>query len=251
MKRPLEITEPRRAKLRRLHGPAAEDATLCSDPVDVISLQQIWTETSRGREATLEISQLFSYEEHHPNGQVFIRGFAFDSLRSLIESGATRHPVSHQLIPEEALCRARKLSKILKLPKIPYSRDFGELKFDELTDENMEQFALEVFQILASFSIFISERIFMQLRPSQLTRLCLELRDLMQENLPRDIIDHLNEGRDSFLYTSLRLDSEGLLSCQLLRQFILCETRYVLTKATTNQAPLIAYVFVGALASVS
>lgn len=243
--------EPRRAKLRRLHGPASADPTLCSDPVDVISLEQIWRVTGSGREACEEISDLFSYEEHHPNGQVFIRGFSFESLRSLLESGGTRHPVTNLQFPDEALRRAAELAEVLKLPKIPYSKNFADFSPEELNDENMEQFALEVFQMLAQFSIFISERMFMQLRPSQLTRLCLELRDLMQENLPDDVLDRLNEGRENPLYTSLRLDSDGLLSCQLLRQFILCETRYVLTTATLNQAPLIAYVFVGALAAVS
>jgi len=245
-----ETTEPDR-KIKRLRGPACDDPTICSDAVDVISLQQIWVDTPEGRVPSDEISELFSYEERHDNGRVFIRGFSLESLRSLLASGADRHPVSSQPIPPEALKRARELTEALQLPKIEYSKDFASLRAEDLTDANMEQFALEIFQVLASHSIFISEKIFMQFRPNTLTRLCLELRDLMKQNLPPSLLSAMTDRRPSPIFTAPRLDAHGQLSLQLLRQFVLSETRFVLKTATPAQAPLAAYIFVGALAAVS
>ena len=244
-------------KMRKLLGPATGDATLCADARDPVSLQEIWRANAAGeREAAEEIELLFSYEETDTAGRVFVRGFALETVAKLLErassSQAIRHPVSGQVVPTEALDRARTL---IAQQGISGERlDFGSVDVAELTDEKMRFFALEVFQLLASIDVRVDERIFMTLSPERLTRLALETREMLEANLPKFLLDAINSTGKGRPFTPL----PKIPSSNCLRQFVLRETRriFLTTKTLVEEinAPghlhLLAYVFVGALAAV-
>jgi hypothetical protein len=250
-------------KIRKLLGPAAVDATLCADARDPVSLQEIWRANSEGaREPADEIDLLFSYEEKHADGRVFVRGFALESLAKMIdrqtgERNVVRHPVSGLPLPNEALERAQAL---IQQQGISGERvDFGALNINELTDDNMRFFALEIFQLLATIDVRVDERIFMSLSAERLTRLALETREMLEANLPVFVLDSLNATSNS-PNASRRTFSPlpKIPSTNALRQFVLREMRRIFLKTQSLvreiSAPghlhLLGYVFVGALATV-
>ena len=242
-------------KMRKLLGPATSDATLCADARDPVSLQEIWRANAEGeREPVEEIELLFSYEERHADGRVFVRGFALESVAKMMDrEGELKHPVSGVPLPTEALDRARVL---IDQQGICSERvDFGSLSLEQLTEENMRFFALEIFQLLATIDVRVDERIFLTLTAERLTRLALETREMLEANLPGFLVDALkteNGARRPF--TPL----PKIPSRNSLRQFVLREIRriFLKTKSLVQElnAPghlhLLAYVFVGALATV-
>ncbi|KAF4650629.1 hypothetical protein FOL47_001006, partial [Perkinsus chesapeaki] len=156
-------------RLRELSGPAFNDPCLVHDPIDLISLQTIWTEDSEGRrEPSDEIKYLFSYVEE---GR-FIRGFSCESLQQFIrQPRPLLHPVSRKVIPDEVIKRADRfinflISKWLMTPS--KKRDLAWIPVRRLTELDIRNLSLEVFQVMAHQSVVVDENIFLKMNKEQL-----------------------------------------------------------------------------------
>mmetsp|Transcript_103202 Transcript_103202/g.291416 ORF Transcript_103202/g.291416 Transcript_103202/m.291416 type:complete len:427 (+) Transcript_103202:79-1359(+) len=184
---------------RCLAGPAAWDATLCDDPMDVISLERFWLpDSTRQSERQLCAHggcHLFSYvEENKEGGRAFVRGFTVETMQTLFCRAAqlsddrqSIHPASGLPIPEDAWERAEAVVLLLAWQgtlvedvrvEDPAAPDLP------LTPIKLSQMALAIFQRFALRSIFIdSQRKFLSLGLDDLSLLLAILRELCETHL--------------------------------------------------------------------
>jgi hypothetical protein len=222
---------------------------------DPVSLQELWRVNASGEHEPAE--GVLCYEEKWDDGKVFVRGFELETIANMlsrVDTDVLRHPVSGRLIPAVAVEKAKLLIKEKGITA--EIEDFGSLSVSELTSEKMRFFALEVFQLLAAIDVRMDENRFMELSKEKLAKLAMELKEMMDANLPEfvmDVLKHEANGRRPFVVVS-RSGTEG---DNWWRQFLLKEIRRVFLRVKTlgkevggGQLQMLAYIVLGAMATV-
>lgn len=133
-------------RLPGLIGPVYPDVTKSEDAFDLITMEPFWTETAGCRSAAnVNIYCLFSYLD----AQNKIRCFTMFSIKTMIDSAITSHPVTNQPIPEADLQRANRLIAF-------YQDRIGDFMTQQMSAELTVKNRIEkMFKTFEKFSIYL------------------------------------------------------------------------------------------------
>jgi len=161
-----DINEQNDILLKELSGPAYKNLCLSSDPIDILSQEQLWIEKNNERIEKCDFDKrlIFSYRDNE-----FIRCFNIQSLLEQFEHNIFNDPFTQKQFSDEIIQNIRKKEKLLKEMNINIVNE-KEIKF--LTPEqNMKNRVTSVFQLYDRLGLYLKVEWFHNLTKDQVIKI--------------------------------------------------------------------------------
>ena len=220
--------------LRSLVGPVFDNVTSSYDDLDVITQNEIWIEKNDIKMPKIPSYLLLSYSDKNNK----IRCFELCSVYQLYNKNYTKHPVTSDPFPDYFFTNCNKLINFLVQNKI--------IKMNNPEKLTINQKILSVFQKFSCLSIFMEESWFDKLDNQQLCKLCVEIKNVINASLDKQIRLQINKN-DIFFSKSIHI--LNTMKREDLQDYVLNEIDLILS-CPDNIKSLVYYTMIGAMSFV-
>lgn len=165
-------------KYNKIHGPAYQKRSLCTNAFDFLSMEPI---------ETISNEQFFSFKDDDG----FIYGFDILSLHNLIYkcNGAVKNPFNTKPLSSKIIENFRSLLRISRVMKVNISTELSDVTKEVSDKKSVELRALTLFQNIDALGNYSNSQWFLTLNVTQLIKFVRELVDIWQyrANLSNEI----------------------------------------------------------------
>ena len=165
-------------KYNKIHGPAYQKRSLCTNTFDFLSMEPI---------EEIVNEQFFSFKDDDG----FIYGFDILSLHNLIYkcNGAVKNPFNTKLISSKVIEDFRSLLRLSRVQKINILTEISDVTKEVSDKKSVELRVLSLFQTIDSLGNYSNPQWFLTLNRNQLIKFVRELVDIWQyrANLSNEI----------------------------------------------------------------